>query len=104
LERSIEIAAGRNPWTADLLCGAVEGRVADFQNGWLLNCTALDDGELSCEGQLHCDEQGRFHVPYLPAGRVRLTLRDTKSKDGWKARVEKVIEVKGGETATVELP
>jgi hypothetical protein len=99
---SVEVAGADTPWTLDLAFGRVEGALAAGAPAGLL---WQGEGERWALAEIRPDAEGRFEVPAMPAGRVRLFRLDPaappKDRDPRRWPAEREFEVPAGGTATI---
>ena len=99
-----EVAPGPNEWQHDLALGRLTGRClsATSRTEFPLFYNALE-GDATCWLPVVPDENGRYSLPFVPAGRgaIRRLERNGESQE-WIVVVE--TEVRAGQERVVDVP
>jgi len=100
-----EVRPGPNEWQRDLELGSLTGRClsASARGELTLFYNALDGQEVTCWLPVVPDENGRYSLPFVPAGRgvIRRLERGGQDEE-WMVVAE--TEVRAGQQRVVDLP
>ncbi len=97
-DQEMELTPGENPWIVDVLTGSLEGKSASGA-GTALSYEWKESGPLLCTARFMVDADGRFRLAVVPIGAAQMNV-----ESGGKFVDTRMVEVKQGETAVVDLP
>lgn len=100
-----ELARGETGWNLDVTVGGIEGRVRAGTNERLVHLLyqAQLPGGVQFDAWVTADRDGRFRLPFAPAGKgsiFRIADEDTSER---RIASTREVEVKPGETLTVDV-
>jgi hypothetical protein len=105
---TLPVHRGDNPLPLDLSLGRIEGRSAAASEESQLTYSWRDSNGLTFSSTIRVDADGKFVLPYAPAGRgelARVVLgEEIAGYRMWHTLNTKSVAVPAGGTATVEAP
>jgi hypothetical protein len=103
--RRTELARGEMPWNLDVAVGSVEGRAPPVTNGSpsRLLFQAQLPGGVTFDAWITPDAGGRFRLPFAPAGTGSILRIEDDSKGERRVASRRQVEVKAGETLSVDV-
>jgi hypothetical protein len=103
--RRTELARGETAWNLGVAVGGLEGRVRGATNGELARLLYQSqlEGGVTFDAWITADEDGRFRLPFAPAGKASIFRITEDETPGRRIASTRSVEVKAGETVTVDL-